>query len=144
MEILPDPAHVALLTLPFLVALFGLNAILWQPLLGWLEERESVARIAQREAKELEEAAAEQMAQIEGRLAEARRNAATVRQEARERALAREADMLAAARQQADEDVRAAVERIRAEQQSAKAALEDTAKELSPVIAARVLGRDLV
>lgn len=143
MEIIPDPIHVALLTAPFLVAVLSLHLILWRPLLDWLEEREGLTTEAYKQADELDQAAEEHLSRIEARLTEARREATSLRQAARARAMTKEAEILAAARSRADDQLSDAITKIEAEQQDARATLQQTAQELSSTIAARVLGREL-
>jgi F0F1-type ATP synthase membrane subunit b/b' len=142
MEIIPDPIHVLLLTLPFIVAAGSLHFILWQPLLAWLDEREATSSKARHEAHELEGAAAEQLSRIEARLAEARNHVATLRQQARVRALATEAELVAGARAQADQRVTEALAQIVTDKQAASVGLGASAADLSRDIAIQVLGRD--
>lgn len=139
MEIIPDPVHVALLVLPFLVAAGALHVILWKPLLGYLEERHEVSRAARHEAEELDGAAAEQMTRIEARLAEARDRVSGTRSQARARARAAEAQIVAAARHAADQRVSDALDKVRTEKWAASGTLAATAADLSADIAGRVL-----
>lgn len=143
MEIIPDPIHVALLTLPFLVAMAGMHLILWRPLLAWMDERDTLSTSARKEADELDHAAEEQLARIEDRLAAARHEVHTVRAEARARALAKEAVIVAEARSGADGRVQEAVGKIRTDREAARSTLQATAKDLSTDIAGRVLGRQV-
>jgi F0F1-type ATP synthase membrane subunit b/b' len=143
MEILPDPVHAALLTVPFLVAVAALYFILWQPLLAYLDERDEVSARARHEAKELASAAAEQVGKIEARLAEARQKVVGLRQEARNRALSKENEIVASARTAADHRVAEALAEIGRDKSVAAGALRHTANELSDQIAARVLGRSV-
>jgi len=143
MDIIPDPAHVALLTLPFLTALVGLYLILWRPLLDWLDERDETTASARREAQELDEAAEEQLVRIEERLAAARKDVGTLRQEARARAQAHEAKIVGEARTAAEARIGEAIAQIQADRDAAAAALKSSASELSADIAGRVLGRSV-
>jgi F-type H+-transporting ATPase subunit b len=143
MEILPDPVHTALLTLPFLVALVSLHLILWRPLLDYLDARDEASARARHEAHELEGAADEQLQRIETRLVSARVHVGELRQAARARALTREGEIVAAARAQADERVDQAVEQIGVAQSEASATLKASAEDLSRDIAAQVLGRSV-
>jgi F0F1-type ATP synthase membrane subunit b/b' len=141
MEIYPDPIHVALLTLPFLVTMLGLHVILWQPLLGYLDERDATSERARHESHELESASTELMTKIESRLATARQHISSIRQQARQRALAREAEIVAETRAAADQRLGQALQQITADKKVAAQALRDTAADLSKQIAAQVLGR---
>lgn len=143
MRIIPDLTHTIFLTLPFFVAMFGMYAILWRPLLEWMEERDQLESKALKEAEELDDAAQDQLARIESRLAEAHREAVELRGAARDRAMAKETELLSAARAKAEKRVEEEVQRLDTEREAARHALEETAQSLSDAIAARVLGREL-
>lgn len=142
LEIIPDPIHAALLTLPFVVAAISVYYILWKPLLAYLDERQEVSDTARHEAEELERDATEQLARIDARLAAARATIADQRAEARARAAVKEADILSSARQTADQRLGDALKTLEQERIAASAALKDTATDLAHQIAGRVLGRD--
>jgi F-type H+-transporting ATPase subunit b len=141
MEIIPDPVHVALLTIPFAVAALAVHLILWRPLLAWLDERDHTSAHAREEAARLDTQAADQLSRIEARLADARAHVGALRAEARERAHAQEARIVAQARSEADGRIDTALERIRTDRATASATLRTTAIELAQDIASRVLGR---
>ncbi len=143
MRIIPDLTHTILLTIPFFVAIFGMYAILWRPLIDWMDEREGLESKAKKEAAELEDAAGDQLARIESRLAESQREAMELRSTARERALSKEAEIVAAAREKAEKRVDEEIQRLETEREAAQHALKETASSLSQAIASRVLGREL-
>lgn len=139
MEIYPDPTHMLLLGLPFLVALAALHVILWRPLLEWLDEREDTSRKARDEASQHRAAAADSLSSIEAQLAAARSAAAEVRHAARERAQQQDAARIAEARAQADTRIAEAIESIRGDRLQASEALKAATTALSNDIAERVL-----
>ena len=141
MEIFPDWTAALFLVLPFVVTFFALRAILFQPLIAYLEERDAVAGRAETETESFEAATADKMRALEEQLAGARRDIGEIRKSARAEAQAEEAKILAAARDAANEKVDAAVARISDEKQTAATTLRGTAKVLSADIAAQVLGR---
>ena len=143
LEIIPDPIHVVLLVLPFIVAVAGAHFILWKPLLAYLEGREDTVAKATKEAEELTASTETQLGQLEERLAAAHAVVISLKGAARARAQVKEAEILTAARSAAEARVTEAVSSIATEQQAAAAALETTANELSRDIAAKVLGRDV-
>lgn len=143
LEIIPDPIHVALLTLPFLVAFIGAQAILWKPLMAYLEGREETVTKAVKEAEELDVAAQVQLDTLEQKLKVARSKVVDIHTAARARAQAQEAEILAAARADAEAKVSEAVASIAAERKTAAAALETAAIELSRDIAGQILGREV-
>jgi len=143
LEIIPDPIHVALLSVPFLVAVAGSHVILWRPMLAYLEGRDDTVEKAIKEAEELEQDTEQQLHTLEEKLASARARVVEIHSEARSRAMAKEAEILAAARAAAEERVSEAIASIAAERKAAATALESTAAELSRDIASQVLGRDV-
>ncbi len=143
LEIIPDPVHVALLTLPFLVTVFGAWVILWKPLAAYLEERRTVVETAHKEADELTVASEEQLTALEEKLATAREQVRELRATARGRALEKETAILKTAREDADEVVAEALKGIATDKEAAAHALKATATELSHDIASQVLGRSV-
>jgi len=143
LEIIPDPIHVVLLALPFLVAVAGAHLILWKPMLAYLEGREETVAKAVKEADELQASTEQQLQSLEDQLAAARGRVIDVHTAARGRAQAQEAEILAAARAAAEVRVSEAVAGIAIERKAAASALESTATELSREIAAKVLGREV-
>lgn len=143
MEIIPSVVPAALLTLPFLVCMAALHFILFRPLFDYLDERDALSRDARAEAERVNARADESLAAVVKQLAEARKEATELRQQARGQARAVETDILAQARQEADATVTAALEQIAADKDRASATLRGTAQALSQDIAAQVLGRPL-
>jgi F-type H+-transporting ATPase subunit b len=143
LEIIPDPVHAFLFTLPFATAAIGVYVILWRPLLRYLDERDQVSALARHEAERFERDAVAQLARIDARLAAARATIADQRIAARGRAGVKEHEILGAARQQADERLAGALDEIERERTTASAALKDSAGDLASQIAGRVLGREV-
>jgi len=143
LEIIPDPIHVVLLVIPFLVAVTGAHFILWKPLLAYLEEREDTVEKAVKETDELQTSTEHQLTDLEAKLTAARAKVVELKSDARARAQVKEAEILAAARSAAEKRIAEAVEVIDTERKAASTALETTANELSREIAAKVLGREV-
>lgn len=143
LEIIPDPIHVVLLVIPFLVAVTGAHFILWKPLLAYLEEREDTVEKAVKETDELQTSTEQQLTDLEAKLTAARAKVVELKSDARARAQVKEAEILAAARSAAEKRIAEAVEVIDTERKAAATALETTANELSREIAAKVLGREV-
>ena len=143
LEIIPDPIHVVLLVIPFLVAVTGAHFILWKPMLAYLEEREDTVEKAVKETDELQTSTEQQLSDLEAKLTAARAKVVELKSDARARAQVKEAEILAAARSAAEKRIAEAVEVIGTERKAAATALETTANELSREIAAKVLGRDV-
>lgn len=143
MQIIPELIPTAILTVPFAVTLLALWFILFKPLLDYLEEREGVSTRALAEADHIRHSTASRMAEIEGRLAAARKSATELRQDARARAQKQEIAIVRAARVEADERVDAAVAAIGQSRTSASTVLRNQASDLARDLARQVLGREI-
>lgn len=131
MHIIPDLGPSIALTLPFLVAFFGLWFILWKPLMQFLDDREKATDGARHEAEEFSAQADGRAAELEVRLQKAHAELVDLHASARARAQKKEAVILAEARTAAEAKIAEAQERITRERAAAKAELETTAKTLS-------------
>lgn len=143
MVIIPDLPLVAILTIPFLIALVGLHFILFKPLMDYLDERDKASSGARAEAGRLTGQIEDRLATLDDRLKAARAEVNDLRKAARERAASKEHEILADAREQAENKVETALARIGEERKAASKTMKDTAQALSSPIAARVLGREL-
>jgi F-type H+-transporting ATPase subunit b len=143
MQIIPDLAFAAFMTLPFLVTLVLLNVILVKPMREYLESRDGAIHGARKEAHALHEQADARLADLEARLTAARTVAAGVRAEHRERGLEAERSLMADARQRSEAELGEALAGIAKEVEVASATISGTARSISADIAGRVLGRGL-
>lgn len=143
MQIIPDLTFTAFMLMPFAFTFMVVRFLLVSPMLEYLEGREAAIGGARNEAKALEAQVEEKLSELEIKLDAARKEAAGVRAEVRERGLANERGILEAARTDADEKVTAAVAEISAEATAARGSLEGMAKSISVDIAGRVLGRTI-
>lgn len=130
-------------TIPFLIALVGLHFIIFKPMLAMLAERERNIGGFRKEAELLQEEVATKLEELEGRLAEARVQAAAERGRLRVQATAAEQEIIGAARTKAEAILAEARERIAGERAAAAEQLEAQAVELSRTIAGGVLGREV-
>ena len=136
-----DPTLVALQLIPFLLAFVGLHYIIFKPMLAMLAEREKNIFGFKKEAELLEEEVAGKLAEIEGRLGDARGAAAAERARLRTDAQAAERAIVEEARRQADAMATRSRALIEAERVVARVQLRETARQLSVQIASTVLGR---
>ena len=143
MQIIPELIPTAILTVPFAVTLLALWFILFKPLLDYLEEREAVTSKALAEADHIRHSTTSRMAEIEGRLAEARKSATELRTAARASAQKQEVAIVRAARVDADQRVDAAVAAIGESRSAASNTLRNQASELARDLARQVLGREI-
>lgn len=118
-----------------------LNQFLFKPLRHIIDERErrtNDARAALDEARAVQD---QRLEAIENKLKDARREAFEVREEAARTGRGRRDELMAEARRQAHTVVEQARAEIAGDLETARRDLEDEAERLSELIAERVLGR---
>ncbi len=140
MEIIPKLIPTLVLTVPFLVTMVALHVIFFGPLLDYLEGRRAETEGARQDAKAMEAETIQTIEELEGRLAQARSEAAQARNEARKQGLSEEQAILVKARAASDERVAQALGEINEAASAASNTLKDTANMLAEDIAAQVLG----
>jgi len=136
-----DPLVALLSTIPFLITVFGLHALIWKPTLALLAERERNIEGFLSEAERLEADAATRQAALDEKLAEARARATAERNRLRAEAQGAEREIIDAARKAAESrmtDARAALD---VQRNTARAELQAGVGALSVGIASAVLGR---
>lgn len=143
MQIIPDPIFTAVMLLPFLFTYAVLSTLLVKPMRLYLEGRDAAVSGARKEALALEAQVEDKLTDLEARLATARKEAAAVRAEHRERGMAAERERVDAARAEAEGQISAAIAEIVSERDAARGSLEGMAKAISVDIAGRVLGRSI-
>ncbi len=125
----------------FLVLMAFLNAVLFRPMLRYLDEREAKTRGAVGEAKALEEEAVRALEAYEARVSAARTEAQAESAAARKRAGDEEQAILDRAREQATRRI-AEIERdVAAAAEQARSTLGAQARDMARAIAEKVLGR---
>ena len=120
-----------------------LNRWLFKPLNGILAERREQTEAAQRSLQEARQAQEARLAEIEKRLAEARREAYEIRDVAQREGHERQEALLREARADAQEILDAARAEIAADIESAQVELEAQADRLAGMVAERLAGRPL-
>lgn len=141
MSIIPDPILAAIQLLPFLVVVFGLNAIIWKPMLAYLEERDHATVGARKHAEELAARAAARLAEYEAALTRANAEVTDYRSKRRADAQKVYTATIADARSASEKRVSEAVARVRADAESARAEVLPAARALAADVAGQVLGR---
>jgi F-type H+-transporting ATPase subunit b len=139
--IIPDPVLVLLQALPFLLTVFALKAIIFDPMLAYLDGRHEATVGGRREVQELQDRADAHLAAYEKRLEEARSEAAAIRAQHRQAALAAHAHQIEAARAAAGREIEDAVGQIERAKRGARKELEERTRALGAQIAEQVLGR---
>ncbi len=143
MNIIPDPILVLVQAFPFFVLIYGLNAILFKPMLAYMKERDAATAGAREEAEELQEKAALKVTQWEAALARALAEVAEFRSAKRLEAQAAYAKRVATARKEAEAHIADAVDVIAGEAALAREQIGPMARMLSADMASRALGRTI-
>jgi F-type H+-transporting ATPase subunit b len=127
----------------FLLLMLILRQLLWKPYLKVLGERTTRVEGYKQEAVRLDAEAAARLAKAEAALAEARRQGAGERVEARAAAHQREQELLATANAAAQKTLADARARVSAMLASERAKLQQTAAEIGTQAARKILGREV-
>ena len=142
MTIIPDPALVLLQALPFLLTIFALKAIIFDPMTAYLDGRHAATVGGRKEVQELQAKAEAHLAAYEKRLDEARGEATTIRSQRREAALTEYAHRIEGARAASAQTIEEAVGQIERAKRAARKELEEKTRALGTQIATQVLGRE--
>jgi F-type H+-transporting ATPase subunit b len=143
MNIVPDLVLVVLQALPFLVLIFGLNAIIFKPMIAYLAERGVATEGARKEAEALQERAELKAQQWDSALQRAHDEVVEFRGAKRAEAQGAYAKRMAVARKDADSRVSQALAGVAAEAEQARAQLAPMSRGLAAAMASRALGREL-
>lgn len=143
LEIIPDLRLVALLVVLFMLLVPLLNRLLFQPLLGVLDERDRKIEGTQTRAAELNQQAEAELARHEAAVRAAHAEAERGRKAALEAAQSRHAASVAAARSESAQVVESARRELSAALQDARSVLQTQTRELAREAASRILGRSL-
>jgi F-type H+-transporting ATPase subunit b len=136
-----DPLIAVLTTIPFLITVFGLHALIWKPMLALLAERETHVAGFLAEAETIEEDVATRTQVLDGRLSDARAEAVAERNRLRKASQTAEREIVDAARTVAEARMAEARAELDEQRAVAGAELRASAGALSVGIASAVLGR---
>lgn len=139
----PWKAGEVQLLILFLVLLFPANKLLFQPLIGVLEERETRIEGAQARAAEVNQEAERVLGQYETAVSEARKLAEGDRRGTLEGARREQSRVTAAARGASEEEVRHARVGVAEALEQARAELRGQVDGLARQVASQVLGRSV-
>lgn len=143
MENFPHLPTLALVATAVVVLVFILNRWLFGPLNTILARRQAEIAAARAEFEEARQLQEDRIAQVESRLAEARKDAFGVREAAIRDGRAGRDDVLAAARADAQASVDRAREEIQRQVAEAKVELESEAQAIARRVAEQLLGRQV-
>jgi F0F1-type ATP synthase membrane subunit b/b' len=125
--------------IPFMVTLFALYHIIFKPMLEYLEERHTSTDGAKARAVELNDLASEKLNELDEKLIAAKKNIGSKRAAARAEAMVEYNAVISNARKEADQEVKAAVTEIHAQQEAASKELKSNANQIAEQIASQVL-----
>jgi len=140
-EIMPDLTLLALQILPFLAAMFILTAVLFKPMVKYLDDREQATIGAHETAASLDAEADEKLTAYEERLTAAKAEILELRATVRAKANAEREESMSQARSECEAQVAEAVQAIRAERDIASQELKRLSTALAEDITGAVLGR---
>jgi len=143
MDNFPHPPTMILVAAALLVLVFILNRWLFGPLNQILSRRADEIASAQAAFDNARRTQEERLAAVEAQLAEARKEAFSIREAEQAAARQKRDGLLADARAEAMQRVEQARDELRREVDTARQELEARAEELAGNIAQRLLGRDL-
>jgi F-type H+-transporting ATPase subunit b len=137
----PPDATFVIQIISFFVLWFGLKRLLFDPVLGVLEERETRTSGAQQAASEMTEATQETKREYEVRLQEVRRRLASASETARSATEDEERRIVSEARGQAGTRLTEVREELQRATHEAEPGLGPEAQNLAKLMLERVLGR---
>jgi len=143
MDNFPHPPTMILVAAALLVLVFILNRWLFGPLNRILSRRADEIASAQAAFDNASRTQEKRLAAVEAQLAEARKEAFSIREAEQAAARQKRDGLLADARAEAMQRVEQARDELRREVDTARQELEARAEELAGNIAQRLLGRDL-
>jgi F-type H+-transporting ATPase subunit b len=127
----------------FVILLFFLTKLVFRPYLALLRERHENIEGAKKEAEGVNTQADDKLNSYEDQIARARKEAAAVRLELREKGESHANTILAKARTDSEAKVQAARNKIEKSSQAAKLALRTRADQIAKSIVTKLLGREV-
>lgn len=141
MNIVPDLPLVLVQIAPLLVLMFGLNTILFKPMLAYLAERKHVTDGVKNEAEAVAARADARVKEWEAAMDRTRGEIVDVRAARRAAANARYQEIVTSARRESEQQVMAALTQLRSETEAARAQLRPQAQAVAAMMTDRILGR---
>lgn len=141
--IVPNLGEFIPALIAFLIILFILGRFAWPTITGNLDRRAATIRDSLEKAEEAQIEAERMLEEYKQQMAEARKEAATVLQQARSAAEATRAEMMGKAQADADKMIAQATEAIEAEKHAAIAELQHAVAHLSVEVAGKIIDQEL-
>lgn len=141
MDISINPTMMVLQAVPFLLTLLALHAIIFKPMLAYLEQREAAISNGRKEAARLNADATEKLQDVEERLRGTRNSVSQRLAQRRASAQGEYDQLLKGARIEAEASTTRAVAGLADEASVARIQLAATTQELADRVTVAVLGR---
>lgn len=143
LQLIPEVAELVTLFVLFALLIFPLNALIFRPIFGVLDEREERIAGARRRGEQLETEAAQIVARYEGEVREVRESSERERRESLDRSRDERATIADAARSEAEAEIERGRMAIASSLDEARTTLRAGAEQLASQAAERILGRSL-
>lgn len=140
-NLIPDPILVALQMGIFLLALFGLNFLVFRPVLRLIDKRKTLTEGYRAEAEALGAKTESLMEQVEAKMKSAREEGLEAKGELTKAGEEEAGKILAASRQEVEGSLEKHRQELQAESKEAQLALKKYTRELSEEMAGKLLGR---
>ncbi len=141
--LIPDWPLLAILVVGFVVLIFPLNVLLFQPIFRALDARAERIAGARERSSRLQSQADEVLANCQSAVRQARSESESDRQAGLERAREEQNQLMAAARAEAERELERARREMNQAVEEARSGLRASAEELARAAAEQVLGRAL-
>jgi F-type H+-transporting ATPase subunit b len=143
LELMPDPIVTGILLIAFIIIIFPLNSLIFQPLIRVMEEREEKIGGARTRAEQVQQQAQEALDRYEESIRTAHEEATAERRRKLDVARSEMQAVTAKAKEEATADISRAREELGASLGEARDTLRGSAEELATLAAERILGRSL-
>lgn len=140
-NLIPDPILVALQIGIFLLALFGLNLLVFRPVLRLIETRKTLTEGYRTEAAALSEKTESLIEQVEAKMKSAREQGLVAKSEMTKSGEEEAGKIIAATRQEVEGSLEKHRQALEGESKEAQLALRKYTRELSEEMAEKLLGR---
>ena len=143
LELMPDPIVTGILLISFIIIIFPLNSLIFQPLIRVMEERDEKIAGARKRAEQVQEQAQEALDRYEESIRDAHEESTAERRRRLDVARGEMHAVTSTAKDEAGRDITRAREELGASLGEARETLRGSAQELATLAAERILGRSL-
>ncbi len=140
-DLIPNPVHLALQMAIFLVTLFGLNFLVFRPVLRLIEKRKSLTEGYRLEAEGLSQKTEGLIDQYENKMKAAREDGLGAKAQLTKSGELKAGEILQASRQAVEASLEQHRHELQGEAKEAQLALRKYTRDLSEEMAQKILGR---